>query len=96
MAILEENQNKIRTTIVAIAITTRIVIEKRQRIAELAETAPSCNYCIATIVARPFTTTVKARRQPSGRKIRTLFPRIQESGGVSVSGVEVKLFDINF
>ena len=94
MAILEDNQNKIRTTIVAVAITKRIVIEKRQRIAELAETAPSCNYCVATIVARPFTTTVKGRRQPSGRKIRTLFPRIQDSGGVS--RVELKLFYINF
>ena len=93
-AILEENQNKIRTTIVAIAIITRIVIEKRQQIAELAETATSWNYCVATIVARPFTTTVKGRRQPSGRKIRTLFPQIQESGGVS--GVELKLFDIKF
>ena len=90
----ERKPEKIRTTIVAIAITTRIVIEKQQRIAELAETAPSCNYCVATIVARPFTTTVKVRRQPSGRKIRTLFPRIQESGGVS--GVELKLFYINF
>ena len=40
-------------------ITTRIAIEKQQRIAELAETVPSCNDCVATIVARPFTTTVK-------------------------------------
>ena len=61
-AILEENQKKIRTTIIAIVITTRIAIEKQQRIAELAETVPSCNDCVATIVARPFTTTVKGRR----------------------------------
>ena len=40
-------------------ITTRISIEKQQRIAELAETVSSCNDCAATIVARPFTTTVK-------------------------------------
>ena len=50
---------KIRTTIIAIAITTRIVKEKQQRIAESAETVPSCRDCAATIVARPFTTTVK-------------------------------------
>ena len=50
---------KIRSTIVAIAITTRIVIEKQQRIADSAETVLSCNDCVATIVARPFTTTVK-------------------------------------
>ena len=62
--------------------------------AELAETVPSCNDCAATIVARPFTTTVKGRKQPSGKKIRLLFPRIQESGGVS--GFELKLFYINF
>ena len=35
------------------------MIEKQQRIAESAETVPSCNDCVATIVARPFTTTVK-------------------------------------
>ena len=53
-AILEEIQKKIRTTIVAIVITTRRAIEKQQRIAELAETVPSCNDCVATIVARPY------------------------------------------
>ena len=43
------------TTLVAIALTTKIVIEKQQ-IAEVAETIPSCNYCVATIVARPLRT----------------------------------------
>ena len=38
------------------------MIEKQQQIAELAETAPSCNYCVATIVARPLRTTVKGAR----------------------------------
>ena len=71
------------TTLVAIAITTRFVIEKQQQIAEVAETVPSCNYCVATIVARPLRTTVKGGRQPSGRKTKALIPRIQESGGVS-------------
>ena len=82
------------TTLVAIAITTRIVIEKQQQIAEVAETVPSCNYCVATIVARPLRTTVKGGRQPSGRRIRVLFPRIQESGGVS--GLELLSSYINF
>ena len=58
-----------------------------ERIAELAETAPSCNDFVATIVARPFTTTVKGRNQPSGEEIRVLFPRIQETGGVSGHGL---------
>ena len=53
---------KIRTKTVAIVIFTRIAIEKQQRIAELAETVPSCNDCVATVVARPFTTTVKGRK----------------------------------
>ena len=30
-----------------------------RKTAELAETVPSCNDCVATIVARPFTTAVK-------------------------------------
>ena len=38
--------------------TTRIVIGKQQQIAEVAETVPSCNYCVATIVARTLRTTV--------------------------------------
>ena len=68
--------------------------EKQGQIAELAETVPSCNYCVATIVARPLRTTVKGGRQPSGRKLKVLFPRIQESGGVS--GLELLLSYINF
>ena len=49
----------------------------------LAETAPSCNDCVATIVARLFTTTMKDRNQTSGDEKSVLFPLIQESGGVS-------------
>ena len=59
---LEKIQNKNTTTLVATATTTRIVIEKQQRIAELAETVPSCNDFVAIIVAMPFTTTVKGRK----------------------------------
>ena len=87
-------KRNITTTLVAIAITTRIVIEKQQQIAEVAETVPSCNYCVATIVARPLRTTVKGGRQPSGRRIRVLFTRIQESGGVS--GLELLSSYIRF
>ena len=57
---------KNRTTLVAIARRTKIVIKKRQRITKLTENTPSCNYCVATIVARPLQTTVKGGRQPSG------------------------------
>ena len=56
------------TTLAAIAITTKIVIEKQQRIAEVAETVPSCYYCIATIVARPLRTMVKGGK-PAFRKV---------------------------
>ena len=59
------------------------MIGKQQQIAEVAETVPSCNYCVATIVARPLRTTVKGGRQPSGRKLKVLLPRFRESGGVS-------------
>ena len=38
------------------------MIGKQQQIAEVAETVPSCNYCVATIVARPLRTTVKGGR----------------------------------
>ena len=65
-AILAKKSKKDRTTLVAVAITTESVIKKRQQIAELTENIPSCNYCVATIVARPLRTTVKGGRQPSG------------------------------
>ena len=47
--------------------TTEIVMEKQQKIAEVAENAPSCNYCVATIVARPLRKTVKGGK-PAFRK----------------------------
>ena len=65
-----------------------------ERTAELAETAPNCNNCVATIVARPFTTTLKGINQPSGEEIRVLFPRFQESGWVS--GLELISIYTNF
>ena len=39
---------------------------QNQRKAEVAETAPSCNYCVATIVAKQLLTTVRGGNQPSG------------------------------
>ena len=93
-AILIRKPEKNTTTLVAIARTTKIVIERQRQIAEVAETVPSCNYCVATKVARPMRTTVKGGRQPSGRRIRALFPRIQESGGVS--GLKLLSSYINF
>ena len=42
-------------------------IENRnQGKSEVAETAPSCNYCVATTVARQLLTTVRGGNQPSG------------------------------
>ena len=70
---MEETQRKIRTTIVAIVITTRIAIEKQQRIAELAETVPSCNDCVTTIVARPFATTVKGGKAAFRKEDKVVF-----------------------
>ena len=65
----------------------------------LSEIDPSCNDCVATIVTEQFTQTVwdrvlGQRGQPSGKEIRVLFPRIQESG--EVSRPELKLFYTNF
>ena len=79
------NPKRNRITI-EVAKTTTTVLVRKTTIEEyngvLAESAPSCNDCVATIVARPFTLTVKGGNQPSGEEIRMLFPRIQESGGV--------------
>ena len=47
-AILAEELKRNRTTLVAIARTAEIVIKKRQRITELTDNVPSCNYCVAT------------------------------------------------
>ena len=66
-AILAKKLKSNTTTIVALTITTEIVIEKQQQIAGIAETVPSCNYCVATIVARPLRTTVKGGK-PAFRK----------------------------
>ena len=79
--------------IVAIVITTRIEIEKQQRIAEIAETVPSCNDCVATIVARPFTTTLKGRKAALRKEDEVVIS--PESGIRRVSGFELKLFYIN-
>ena len=51
----KEQKENITTAIAAIETTTRN--RKSDRV--LAETAPSCNDCVATIVTEPFTPTVK-------------------------------------
>ena len=94
MAILEKETEIHTTTLVATTITTKKTEDRNQRKTEVTETAPSCNYCVATIVARPLRTTVKGGRQPSGRRMRVLFPRIQESGGVS--GLKLLAIYTNF
>ena len=66
-AILAENRKKNTTKLVALTKTTKIVIEKPQRKTEVTDTAPSCNYCVARIVARPLRTTVKGEK-PAFRK----------------------------
>ena len=60
---LEEKQ-KYNTTTTRVATTTAIVARKtttesRNYNRVLANTAPNCNDCVATIVTRPFTPTVK-------------------------------------
>ena len=61
-----QERAEIKRTLVAIAITPEIVIEKQQQIAGIAETVPSCTYCVATIVASQLLTTVRGGNQPSG------------------------------
>ena len=57
---------KNRTTLSVIANRTKIEIKEKRQRTTIAENVPSCNYCAATIVARPLPTTVKGENQPSG------------------------------
>ena len=95
---MAKNERENITTLVALTITTIIVIEKQQQIAVIAENVPSCNYCAATIVARPLRTTMKGKK-PAFRirqksRLTSLIQRIQESG--RVSGLKLLLTHINF
>ena len=54
-----------RTTLSVIANSTKIETKKTTTNYRTAEDVPSCNYCAATIVARPLRTTVKGENQPS-------------------------------
>ena len=86
-AILTKNERENTTTLVALTITTIIVIEKQQQIAGIAENVLSCNYCAATIVARPLRATVKGEK-PAFRirrksRLASLIQWIQEFGRVS-------------
>ena len=60
------------------------MIEKQQRIAELAETVPSCNDCAATIIARPFTTTAMGGKAAFRKEDKVVIypdPRIRRGLG---------------
>ena len=97
-AILTKNERENTTTLVALTKTTIIVIEKQQQIAGIAENVPSCNYCAATIVARPLRATVKGEK-PAFRirrksRLASLIQWIQESG--RVSGLKLLACYINF
>ena len=86
-AILTKNERENTTILVALTITTIIVIEKQQQIAGIAENVLSCNYCAATIVARPLRATVKGEK-PAFRirrksRLASLIQWIQEFGRVS-------------
>ena len=62
-----------------------VEIEEKQQ--QSAENVPSCNYCAATIVARPLRTTVKGKKSALrvivNSNWRSLIHWIQESGRVS-------------
>ena len=60
------------------------MIEKQERIAELAETVQSCNDCAATILARPFTTSVKGGKAAFRKEHKVVIypdPRIRRGLG---------------
>ena len=62
-----------------------VEIEEKQQ--QSAENVPSCNYCAATIVARPLRATVKGKKSALrvivNSKLRSLIHWIQESRRVS-------------
>ena len=73
-AILEKFQKK-NTTTTTVARDTTTGNRKYDRV--LAKTAPNCNDCVATIVTRSFTPTVKGGgivSSASGEEIRVLSP----------------------
>ena len=65
-------------------------MKKQQRIAELAENVPSCNDCAATIVTRPFTTTVKRGKAAFRKEDKVVIS--PNSRIRMVSGLELKLY----
>ena len=82
---MKEHNNNVSCADESNFIEIEVEIEEKQQ--QSAENVPSCNYCAATIVARPLRTTVKGKK-PAFRVIvksnlRSLFHRIQESGRVS-------------
>ena len=70
------------------------MLEKQRRFAEVAETAPSCNYCVATIVARPLRTTVKGGKPAFRKENKSLISpdsRIRRGLGTGTNSVLYKL-----
>ena len=91
---MQENQKKIRATIVPTKITSKKLKIRIEEKAEVAETAPSCNDCVVTNVARPFTTTVKGRKTAFRREDKDVFSpdsRIRRGLGIRTETVLYKL-----
>ena len=88
-AILEKTKKKKNTTTTIVARKTTTGNRKKTT----AETAPSCNDCVATIFTEPFTLTAKG-----GRTVNSAFRRGNKSVISPDSGIrrgletEVKLF----
>ena len=67
---------------------------QNRRKAEVAETVPSCNYCVATIVARPLRTTVKGGKPAFRKENKSLISpdsRIRRGLGTGTVSVLYKL-----
>ena len=64
--ILERNERKIRITIVTVKTSTKEIATDNRKVSEI---IPSCKDCVATIVTKEFTRTVKG--------VGTLCPNFQ-------------------
>ena len=64
--ILEKNERKIRITIVTVKTSTKEIATDNRKLSEI---VPSCKDCVATIVTKEFTRTVKG--------VGTLCPNFQ-------------------
>ena len=78
-----------RTKLAAVARSAEIVIKKRQHITELTENVPSCNYCVATIVARP----LEQGRSMQGRSRLQLLCRYNSCKAAGARPFDARPFD---